>query len=101
MVCLVLIFFGVANGVGVAQEEWMPDPILREAIREAIGLPAAAPLAKENMLGFEFLSVDNKGISDITSLEYVMNLKELHISRNPITDLRPLASLTQLRELHF
>ena len=101
MVCLVLIFFGVANGVGVAQEEWMPDPILREAIREAIGLPAAAPLAKENMLGFEFLSVDNKGISDITGLEYAMNLKELHISRNPITDLRPLASLTQLRELHF
>lgn len=97
----VLIVFGIACSVASAQEEWMPDPILREAIREEIGLPAAAPLAKENMLEFEFLSVDNRGVSDITGLEYAMNLKELHISRNPITDLRPLASLTQLRELHF
>ena len=77
----VLIVFGIACSVASAQEERMPDPIFREAIREEIGLPTAAPLAKENMLGFEFLSVDNKGVSDITGLEYAMNLKELHISQ--------------------
>ena len=100
--CLcVLIVLGIASGVTSAQEEWMPDPILTEAIREEIRLPAAAPLKKEDMLGFESLYVDNKGISDITGLEYAINLKELHISRNPITDLWPLANLTQLQELHF
>lgn len=100
--CLcVFVILDITSRVTSAQEEWMPDPILREAIREEIRLPAAAPLKKEDMLKFEFLSVHNKGISDITGLEYAMNLKELHISRNPITDLRPLANLTQLQELHF
>ena len=39
LVGLVLILFGVASSVGMAQEEWMPDPNLRQAVREALELP--------------------------------------------------------------
>ena len=82
-------------------EEWMPDANLRQAMREALELPADEPLTKEKMLGFDSLSARDRGVFDITGLEFATNLRELYISQNPITDLRPLSNLTQLVVLHF
>ena len=82
-------------------EEWIPDANLRQAVREALELPAEEPLIKEKMRGFDFLNAHNKGISDITGLEFATNLRELDLSRNPITDLRPLSSLITLEGLHL
>ena len=97
--CLLLV--SVAGYAQEAPETWMPDPALREAVREALELPAGVPLTKAHIQQLEFLNAHNKGIFDITGLELATNLKVLHISKNPITDLRPLANLTQLVELHF
>ena len=85
--------------------EWMPDPALRAVVREALealGLPAAAPMTKEKMLLLSSLEANHRGIVDITGLEFAMGLRELHLGgQNRITDLRPLANLTSLVELHI
>ena len=80
---------------------WMPDAALRAAVRGDLGLLPGVPLTKEKLQRLSSLNVADKGISDITGLEFATNLRELHLSLNPITDLRPLAHLMQLVELHF
>lgn len=90
--------------IGEPQEpasEWMPDPALRAAVREALELPTDIPLTKEHMLRFDDLRAQNKRISDITGLEFSTNLRRLRLSQNPITDLRPLANLTTLENLYL
>ena len=82
-------------------EAWMPDPALRAAVRGEIGLLPDIPLTKEKMLRLDYLYAHDKGILDITGLEFATNLRALHLSKNPITDLRPLSNLTRLVELHF
>ena len=82
-------------------EEWIPDANLRQAVQEALELPADKPLTKEEMQRIVSLYLKEKGISDITGLEFATNIKELDISQNPITDLRPLSNLIQLTGLHF
>ncbi len=79
----------------------MPDPALRAAVRETLELPAEGPLTRDKMQRIVSLYLKDKGISDLTGLEFATNIKELDISQNPITDLRPLSNLIQLMELHF
>ena len=83
------------------EADWMPDPALRAAVREAVELPAEAPLTKAHIQQLEFLNAHNKGISDITGLEFATNLRKLYLGKNPITDLSPLANLTPLKSLHL
>ena len=81
--------------------EWMPDPALRMVVREELGLTEATPLTQEHMLSLVGLDANRRNIVDITGLEFATSLRVLHIGQNSITDLRPLANLTQLVELHF
>ena len=82
-------------------EAWMPDPGLRTAIRGELGLLPGVPLTKESMLRLEYLYAEDMGIVDITSLMFATNLRELHLNKNPITDLRPLVNLPELETLHI
>ena len=97
--CLLLV--SVMSHAEEAAEQWMPDANLRQAVREALELPVDEPLTKEKMLGFDSLSARYRDVFNITGLEFATNLRELYISQNPITDLRPLSNLTQLVVLHF
>ncbi|MDE0638574.1 MAG: leucine-rich repeat domain-containing protein [Candidatus Poribacteria bacterium] len=85
--------------------EWIPDAVLQAVVREALeelGLPASAPLTKEKMLQLTSLKANHRGIVDITGLEFALSLKDLNLGgRNRITDLRPLANLTNLTQLHI
>ena len=98
-----LKYDAVSDPTGQTQpsEAWMPDPGLRAAVRGELGLLPDIPLTKEKMLRLDYLYAHDKGILDITGLEFATNLRELHLSQNPITDLRPLSNLTQLMGLHF
>ena len=98
--CLLLVLI-VSLAEEVPAEQWMPDAALRAAVREELGLPAAAPLTKDQMQRIVSLYLNDKGISDITGLEFATNIKQLDISQNPLTDLRPLSNLIQLTGLHF
>ena len=79
------------------EEEWMPDPALREAVREKLGIPADAPLTQaylqEHLVG---LHVSDKGIVNLTGLEHATDLQSLGLVRNKIQDLSPLSGLTGL-----
>ena len=80
-------------------EEWMPDPVLREVVRETLELPAGVPLTKDHMRDLDILIAEGRGISDLTGLEFAINLREAILSDNSITDLGPLANLVHLEEL--
>ena len=75
----------------------VPDPNLRQLIREALSLPEAVPLTQQQMLRLTRLDAGgNLGITDLTGLEYATNLQSLSLYRNPIVDISPLAHLTKL-----
>ena len=74
----------------------IPDPNLRTVIEEALGTKAITPSA---MATLTTLKAGNKGVSNLTGLEFAVNLEELWISENPVTDLSPLAGCTKLKRL--
>ena len=80
-------------------EEWMPDANLRQAVREALELPADEPLTKDKMIQLKHLNTKDSGITDITGLEFATKFIVLHLSKNSITDLGPLADLINLEVL--
>ena len=75
----------------------VPDPNLRQAIRESLSLPKAIPLTQQQMLRLTSLDAGgDRGIADLTGLQYATNLLGLDLYHNPIVDIRPLAHLTKL-----
>lgn len=67
----------------------MPDPNLREAVREALELPDEVPLAQPVM-------------NQLTRLDAYVNLKnltKLSLSHNQTIDVSPLANLTNWEKL--
>ena len=78
-------------------EDWMPDPALREAVREELGIPADKPLTQVDIQEhLTSLAAINKGIIDLTGLEHATGLRLLALIRNKISDLSPLSDLTRL-----
>ena len=104
-------------------EEWMPDPALREAVRETLEFPDEIPIHPGDMTGLqnlrlieiehdirslrgleyavnlEFLVIDRSEVSDLTPLAGLENLESLAIVSSEVSDLTPLAGLENLREL--
>ena len=73
------------------------DSNLRQVIREALNLPANAPITQQEMLKLESLDAGgNRNITNLTGLKHATNIKHLGLYHNPITDIGPLAHLTQL-----
>ena len=77
----------------------MPDPALREAVLETLELPTGVPLTKDHIRDLDIFIAEGRGISDLTGLEFAINLRGLNLGDNSITDLRPLANLIHLEEL--
>ena len=99
---LLLIVLSVCCAVTAsvhAQAVHIPDPNLRAEIADALELPLGTPVTEEHMHTITELDVKNRGIYDLTGLEFAINLTFLRISDNPISDLRPIAGLTKLKTL--
>ena len=81
----------------------IPDPNLRAAIAEVLGKGDASvvPITFEEMATLTDVRAQNKGISDLTGLEYAINLENLYAPGNQITDLSPLSKLIKLRILNI
>ena len=71
----------------------IPDPNLRVVIQETLETQA---ITQATMATLTTLKVSNRGILDLTGLEFAINLEELWISRNPVSDLSPLAECINL-----
>ena len=80
---------------------YIPDVNLRAAIVEALGKTPNALITVEDMATLERLGAQDKGISDLTGLEFATNLRTLDIGSNSISDLSPLAGLTNLGTINI
>ncbi|MCG9134198.1 leucine-rich repeat domain-containing protein [Candidatus Poribacteria bacterium] len=98
-ICLLSVSVSVVGYAQEAPDTWMPDPALREAVREALELSAEVPLTKDLMRELDIFIAEGRGISDLTGLEFAINLREANLGDNSITDLRPLGNLIHLEEL--
>ena len=81
-------------------EEWMPDPALREAVRENLGIPDTIPIHPADMKGLDALIAEHD-IQRLKGLEHAVNLRGLTIDRSEISDLAPLAGLENLQVLRL
>ena len=92
----------------------IPDANLRAAIAEALGKAAGDVIAVEDMETLTYLDAENKGISDLTGLEFAThmqrlylgfefatNLERLELNGNQISDISPLAGLINLERLEL
>ena len=84
----------------------IPDPNLRAAIAEALGKSSNAPITVAEMEGLNELKANNRGIQDLTGLQFATNLRWLNFGKwyeqdkgNQISDISPIAGLINLREL--
>ena len=75
---------------------YIPDVNLRAVITENLGKAPNAPITVEEMATLERIFPENKGISDLTGLEFATNLEWLKIQGNQISDISPLKGLTKL-----
>ena len=86
-------------------EEWMPDLWLRKAVRLQLEIDVDTPLTKTDMPRLLVLASNRVNISeelsDLTGLEYAVNLHTLLLEKHRVEDLRPLANLVELRYLSF
>jgi hypothetical protein len=75
----------------------IPDPALKAAVMEALGLTTDP--TPTDMLALASLDASARGITDLTGLEYGKNLVMLSLSSNLISDIQPLRDLTLLTNL--
>ena len=79
----------------------IPDANLRAAIEAALGKASGAPITAAEMVALTVLDASNANISDLTGLEFAIDLTELWLGWNNISDPSPLAGLTNLTELRL
>ena len=100
-ITLYVLLIGAVCDVGFGQVVEMPDSNLRRAVREALNLPAGAPITQADMLKLTELDARDSRIQNLTGLEYATNLISLRLNGNQIEGISPLANLTHLKVLRL
>ena len=76
------------------------DVNLLAALRQHLGKGPGEPVSASDMAGLgDSLDVDNKEIADLRGMEYAVNLQNLFMAYNNVTDISPLSGLTDLDKL--
>ena len=77
----------------------IPDVNLRAVIADSLGKGHDEAITRAEMATLTHLEAKEANISDLTGLEFAINLTYLWLTGNPITDLSPLCDLTNLTGL--
>ena len=77
----------------------IPDPNLASAVRQDLGLSRSEDITKHGMLALLRLNIPDRQITDLTGLEYAINIRSLNLSNNQIQNITPLRQLTKLTGL--
>ena len=80
----------------------IPDPNLRAAIAEALGKSPNAPITVREMEGLHYLEGNhaaNRGIRDLTGIQFAKNLRSLRLPTNQVSDISPVRNLKNLTNL--
>jgi internalin A len=75
-----------------------PDPALEDAIRKRIK-KAYGPIFASDLALLGEVEMDSRGITNLSGLEYLINVHSLSLRGNFVSDLTPLSGLTSLTEL--
>ena len=78
-----------------AQTVNLPDPNLEAVVREAIPKPAG-DITVADMLTLTNLTANGRDVHDLTGLETALNLLDLQVEWNPITNHTVISALTNL-----
>ena len=79
----------------------IPDPGLRAVIEKALRKAEGATITPGEMAKLTELHANNKGIRDLTGLDFAVGLQNLYLEANQIVDLSPLTGLLKLNELRL
>ena len=77
-----------------------PDPNLETAIRGVVNKPEGS-LSSSDLEKVIVLIASGRNISNLTGLEYCVNLQRLHLTFNNISDISALAGLVNLQVLYL
>jgi len=77
----------------------IPNDNLRAGLTAALGKPSGDVILRSELAGLTSLSLNNRGITDLTGLEHATGLTELFIARNGLSNISALSGLTSLTEL--
>ena len=92
----------VGNADREPEKGVIPDEELARIVRRALGLDSNdPPLSADDMLRLKTLKAKNGRIVSLSGLEYAINLTELDLWNNDISDVSPLSTLTNLRTLNL
>ena len=79
----------------------IPDANLAAVVRETLGLAPGDAISQLDMLKLGGLEATGRQITDLTGLEYAVNLKQLLLGNNQISDITPLAESTIIEGLEL
>ena len=93
LICLSIPLTATAQMVDI------PDPNLRAAIETALGKASGATITAAEMATLTYLDSRDGDISDLTGLDYAINLTHLYLYNNSISDISAVSGLTNLTDL--
>lgn len=93
---ILLVLAVTANVVFAEDPVYFADENLKAAVEEALGITNPTP---SDMLGLTYLDARQRGIVDLTGLEYATNLTFLDLHNNQISDLSGLSGMSMLTTL--
>ena len=93
------VLFLTLSPIAIAQTVHIPDTNLRASLEVALGKEVGADITQTDMASLEVLDAFESGISNLSGLEFAVNLTELHLGLNRISDVSLLKGLVKLTVL--
>ncbi|HOC72864.1 MAG TPA: leucine-rich repeat domain-containing protein, partial [Candidatus Hydrogenedentes bacterium] len=95
------VYFTVSTGPEAGVPVNVPDGGLAGAIRSLLGLPPATPLTTAHLAALTTITINSAGVTDLTGLEYAVNLTNLYAADNALTSAAPLGGLVNLVNVYL
>lgn len=92
-------YHATALAANSPQNVIIPDPILRDLIRDSLGIPKDRPITLPDLSLLTALEAPDRGIRNLTGLEFAVNLEIVQFRNNQISNLMPLSQLQKLVEV--
>lgn len=93
----------VLSAMAAAKKVDIPDDNLRDALCDLLGKEAGDPITRGDMAGDRLtgsVSLVDKGIRDLTGMEYAVNMQSLDLAGNPVAKVpEAMADLSNLAYL--
>ena len=89
-----LVLLLITNMALAEDSVYFADVNLQSAVEEELGITDPTPT---DMLNLTYLDTSNRGIVDLTGIEWAVNLQDIRMGKNSITDISPIDGLTNLQ----